>query len=174
MSARYSRRNNTLRVVLDACVLVSGIIFNNTERKITDMIDRKEIKLVVSQQLVTEYNLTPSKMIEKVFVKTTDSPKLKKARRSAYLISNKISDIMCDSNKRDIIKVTSNRHFINADDSDDKLINLAIDGDVSIVISINDHLFEDIGNVVTCNGKKIIVLSPFSFVNMMHKGMIRT
>jgi hypothetical protein len=170
MCAKYSKRNKQLRVVLDACALVSGIIFNNTERKITNMIDRKEVKIVVSKELVTEYNVAPWKMIENVFSKS--SGKLKQAEKCAYSISKKVADIMCDEDKREIVDVVSSGQFIKADPSDDKLINLAIDGDVSIIVSVNDHLFEDIGDVKTCNGNSIKVLSPFVFVNMVEKGYI--
>lgn len=146
-----------MNIIVDTNVLIVGTMKNGSERRILNLIRQKDIGIVYSEDVLTEYILAPANMIL-----NADPSKINKhaIKNCAYQISSIVSKFVFENGTK--INVKTNGKYLKEDSSDDKFINLAIDANVKYIISVDPHLYESI-NIKNKKGEDITVLNPFQF-----------
>ena len=136
-----------MKVVLDTNVLVSGTFWTGYSFEIIRRIDLKEAILILSKDLIDEYEETinSEEIIEKI--------------ENKNLIINGIirrvirdATIVLPENKFDVVK---------EDPDDNRILECAIEGKVDFIISQDNHLL----NLKEFNGIKI--LAPKEFLRIL-------
>ena len=138
-----------MKVVLDTNVLVSGTFWTGDSFKILRRIDLKEIILVLSKELLDEYDETIHK--EEIFEKIENK----------NLIINKIIKRVIE----DATIVSSEKKFdiIKEDLDDNRVLECAVEGRVDYIITQDSHLLK----LNEFEGIKII--TPGEFLEIFEK-----
>ncbi|QDY27174.1 putative toxin-antitoxin system toxin component, PIN family [Clostridium botulinum] len=149
-----------MRVVIDTCVMIAGTMGQTYEKQILNLVRMNKIEMIYSQDVLTEYLLAPTNFL----LKANKNNKLsdRQIKHSAYKLSNSMSFFICNCAKHIVVKADG--QYLE-DKSDDKLINLAIDGNAKYIVSINCDLFEEV-NVKNKNGESIVSISPYQFMRL--------
>lgn len=144
-------------VVIDTCVMIAGALGQNCEARILQLVNQDKIQMIYSKDILTEYMLAPTNFILKANAMTN-----RQIKQCAFNLANTMSNFICNNATK--VNVITKGKYLTSDPSDDKLINLAIDGNADYIISINTDVFEKI-NVKNKKGKEIVAISPYQFIN---------
>jgi putative PIN family toxin of toxin-antitoxin system len=129
-----------MKIVLDTNVLISGIFFKGPPYQILDAWRNGRLTLIVSPEILLEYQRVAN-ILKHKYSKIDIHPILELIMRNAkFITSNKIDEQVTD------------------DPDDEKFIECAITGNVSIIISGDNHLLKVSGYA------GIQVLKPKDFV----------
>lgn len=116
------------RITVDTNVLISATFWHGDSEKIIDKAENKEVTLVLSKEILEEYN----KVIEYEEIKEKIKNKDLEMKK-AMLKIGAISEIVDVNSKVDVVK----------DDPDDnKIIECAIDGNSEFIITKDRHLLK--------------------------------
>jgi putative PIN family toxin of toxin-antitoxin system len=113
-------------VTLDTNVLISGTFWTGNSFRILDAVDRKEITLILSEEILAEY-----RRIEK------SSEIMDKIARKNLILSKTAKRAVQDAT---IVNPLLNFDVITDDPSDNKILECAVAGDVDYIISNDWHL----------------------------------
>jgi hypothetical protein len=117
-----------MNFVLDTNVLVSGTFWKGDSAKIIKCIDNKKIELVLSEELIEEYN----EIIKRDEI-------LDKIQNKNLILDKSVQRIIQDS----IIVEPKKKFYIVKEDSDDnKIIECAFEGKIDYIISQDNHLLK--------------------------------
>ena len=116
------------RITLDTNVLISATFWHGASEKIIDKVENKEVILVLSEQILEEYNkvLEYEEIREKIKNKDLE---MKKAMLRIGVIS-------------EIVEVNSKVDLVKEDPDDNKIIECAIDGNSDYIITKDKHLLK--------------------------------
>ncbi len=117
-----------MKVILDTNVLISATFWNGDSNKIIEKVERKEIEMIISREIIEEFaNVLDYKDIkEKIKDKN-----LEMNRTIEKIVS--LSNIVDPNEKLDIVK----------DDPDDnKILECAKAGNVDFIITNDNHLLK--------------------------------
>ncbi|MBU3112132.1 putative toxin-antitoxin system toxin component, PIN family [Clostridium lacusfryxellense] len=149
-----------MKVVIDTCAMMAGALGQTVERQVLDLVRKHKIEMIYSQDILTEYLLAPTNFVLKA--NTTKNVNDSKIKGIAYKLASTMSNFIC--NYAEKVDVKTNDTYLS-DKSDDKVVNLAIDGNAKYIISIDCHLFEKT-NVQNKKGQSITAISPFQFIRL--------
>ncbi len=138
-----------MKIIADTNVLVSGTFWKGDSDKIIDLIDKGEIELVISEELIEEYNdvINRDEVMDKIEKKNLI------LNESAQRII-KHATIIKPKQKLDIIK----------EDPDDNIIlECAIEGNVDYIISKDKHLLK------LKEFREIKIIKPEEFLRIINK-----
>lgn len=156
-----------LEVIVDTNIII-GAIFNQFENEdswqILKLLRTNKIRPVVSEPLLREYQIAPTKMvIDTLFedIKYINALDIQECKTDLYKCFGEIATIMF---KARMVEVTSKRKEC-LDPEDDKLYNLAVDSNCSKIVTKNVYDFSPIdGKSKTKNGKLIEIYTPSQFM----------
>ena len=135
-----------MRITVDTNVLISATFWNGASNKIIELVERKEIELFLSQEILQEY----AQVLEYDEIKE----KIKdKGLNTKYSLGKIIS----------ISKIVNPKENFEAvkDDSDDNMvINAAVEGKVEYIVSTDNHLLK------LKDFKNIKIVAPHEFLEM--------
>ena len=116
------------RITLDTNVLISATFWHGASEKLIDKVENKEVILVLSEQILEEYNkvLEYKEIREKIKNKDLE---MKKAMLQIGVIS-------------EIVEVNSKVDLVKEDPDDNKIIECAIDGNSDYIITKDKHLLK--------------------------------
>ena len=116
------------RITVDTNVLISATFWHGDSEKIIDKAENKEITLVLSKQILEEYNkvLEYDEIKEKIKNKDLE---MKKAMLKIGIIS-------------EIVEVNSKVDVVKEDPDDNKIIECAIDGNSECIVTKDKHLLK--------------------------------
>ena len=135
-----------MKIVIDTNVFISGTLWYGIPNRIIELIDFKNIDLVLSQEILQEFSevLQYDEIQNKIKIKNFEMTyTLKKITELAQIVDPK--------KKHKVIK---------DDPDDDKFIDAAVEGDVDYLVSKDKHLL----NLKEFNGIKIV--SPEEFLGL--------
>ena len=117
-----------MRVVLDTNVLVSGTFWNGDSAEIIERIDKGELELIISKELIEEY--------EEVIVRDEIMDKIEGKNLALNESAKKIIN--------DAIVVEPFQKFdaVKDDSKDNKIIDCAVEGNVDYIVSQDNHLLK--------------------------------
>ena len=136
-----------MKIVLDTNVLVSGTFWEGDSAKILNLIDTKEIGLILSEELIEEYNevINRDEILDKI--------------QNKDLILNKtVQKIIQNSS---ITEPSSKFDIIKEDSDDNKILECAFEGKVNYIISQDNHLLK----LKEFQGIRIITPEEFVRIN---------
>ncbi|MBI2044922.1 putative toxin-antitoxin system toxin component, PIN family [Candidatus Pacearchaeota archaeon] len=138
-----------MRITTDTNVLISSTFWEGASDKIMQKVENKEVELVLSKELISEF----TKVLGYDEIKDKIKDKNLEVRRSVEKIVS-ISTIVESSQKFEIVK----------DDPDDNMvINCAAEGDVDYVVTQDNHLLK------IKEFKGIKILNPEEFLEIFEK-----
>jgi len=136
-----------MKVVLDTNVLVSGTFWKGDSSRILEFIDSGKLELVLSGELIEEYN----EVIERDEI-------MDKVENKNLILNKAVVGIIKDS----IIIEPKQKFDVVKDDADDnKVLECAFEGQVNYIISQDNHLL----NLKEFQGIK--VLTPKEFLEIL-------
>ena len=116
-----------MRVVLDTNVLISGTVWSGASYRLLKLIDENKLTLVTSPQILQEYlRVTQS---DEILEKPTDE------QRNAALAA--IHKLLLNAS---VTEPTIRIKAVKADPDDDKIIEAAVAGQASHIITQDKHL----------------------------------
>ncbi len=138
-----------MKVVLDTNVFVSGTFWKGDSAKIINLIDSKELTLILSDDLIEEYNnvIIRDEILDKI--------------QNKQLILNKsVQKIIQDSL---VVFPLTKFDIIKEDPDDNKVIECAVEGNADYIITNDNHLLK----LKEFQGIKI--LTPEEFLQIISK-----
>ncbi len=134
-----------MKVTVDTNILLSGTFWMGTSYRILELIKNKEIILVLSDEIIKEFNkiLNYEKIKEKI-----EDKNLEVLITLKEIIS--VSEMVIPKRKIEVIK---------EDSSDNKILECAVEGKVNYLITNDNHLLK----IKSFEGIKII--KPEDFLN---------
>lgn len=132
-----------MKVVLNTNVLVSGTFWTGYSFEILKLVDIKKIILILSKEIITEYNKTiySKEIIEKIENKN-------------LIMSEIIKKVIEDA---EIVEPAEKLDIIKEDIEDNKILECAVEGDADFIISQDKHLL----NLKEYQGIKILTPEEF-------------
>jgi len=132
------------RITVDTNILISATFWHGDSEKIIDKAENKEVTLVLSKEILEEYNqvLEYEEIKEKIKNKNLE---MKKAMLKIGTIS-------------EIVEVNSKVDAVKEDPDDNKIIECAIDGNSEYIITKDRHLLK------LKEHKGIKILTPEEFL----------
>ncbi len=132
------------RITVDTNVLISATFWHGDSEKIIDKAENKDVALVLSKEILEEYNqvLEYEEIKEKIKNKNLE---MKKAMLKIGTIS-------------EIVEVNSKVNVVKEDPDDNKIIECAIDGNSEYIITKDRHLLK------LKEHKGIKILTPEEFL----------
>lgn len=117
-----------MRITVDTNILISATFWNGASSKIIDMVENKEVDLVLSKDILKEYDevLNYKEIQDKIKNKNLE---MKKSVGKVISISEMVVP-------QQIFKV------IKEDLDDNKIIECAVEGDVDYLVSNDKHLLK--------------------------------
>ena len=137
-----------MKVVLDTNVLVSGTFWKGDSEKIIDKVENKEVELILSKELIEEYEEVINR--EEIMDKTQNKD---------LILNESVQKIINDST---IVGPTKKFDAVKEDSKDNKVVECAVEGNVDYIISQDNHLL----NLKEFNGIKI--LTPEEFLGVLY------
>jgi predicted nucleic acid-binding protein len=161
-----------MEVIIDTNVIMDAV-FDQLDHEdcwqILHLVRKGEITPVVSEGLSREYIFVPAKIVLNAISSKLQDNELKQndieeSKTLLYQCCTDIAKIILNNSK--VAKVTSNNKY-SVDPSDDKIINLAIDSNCTLIITSNTKHFECVEekHIKTKSGKEIEVYTPDQFVS---------
>ncbi|MBI4116984.1 putative toxin-antitoxin system toxin component, PIN family [Candidatus Pacearchaeota archaeon] len=139
-----------MKVVLDTNVWLSALFWEGEANKIVELIEKKKINVIISEKILNEIADVLKK--EAKFHKFIDdkNENIKDVIRTILYLS-------------DLIDSKTEINTVKEDPSDDKIIETAIDGKASYIVSYNNHLLKlkEFG--------KIKIIHPKEFLKRFRK-----
>ncbi|MFH1071860.1 MAG: putative toxin-antitoxin system toxin component, PIN family [Nanoarchaeota archaeon] len=117
-----------MKIVLDTNVLVSGTFWTGDSFRILELIDQKEVMLVLSLSILKEY------------VKTINSDEIMEKVSNKKLVLFKITEKVIKNAQ--IISPRRRIGLIKDDLDDNKILECAIEGRVEYIITQDNHLLK--------------------------------
>lgn len=137
-----------MKIVLDTNVWLSGIFWDGESSKILEKAERKEIQIIISQDILSEIIIVLNR--ESKFQNYISNLRLSIEDLLRTILS--ISTLIETKTKLDIIK---------ADPKDNIILEIAIEGKVEYIISYDNHLL----NMIEFRNIKII--RPGEFLKLL-------
>jgi len=109
------------KVVFDANVLVSGIVYAGRSKLLIDAVLEGKITLIISLQIIQE------------FKRIIARDKFKLSKNQQYTLMNFVLRIS------NIVRVKSRFKVVRQDPSDDIILSTACDGEVDYIVSGDEH-----------------------------------
>jgi len=128
------------RIVLDTSVLISALLFKGLPSRLIPLWQKGKVTVLISSQVLKEY------------VRVLAYPKFELAAEEIKAIIE-IELLPCV----EAVKVKSKIHVISKDPSDDKFLELAVDGKAGFLVSHDKHLLA----LGTYRGIKILSVAEF-------------
>lgn len=138
-----------MKITTDTNVLISATFWTGSSYKILDLIDKKQIELILSSAIIGEYKDVVNR--EEI----TDKVANKK------LITSSAVDKAV--NEASIIQPINKLEVVKNDPDDDKILETAIEGEVDYIVSRDKHLL----NLKKFEG--IEILTPEEFLKKISK-----
>lgn len=135
-----------MRVVLDTNVLVSGTFWRGDSEKIIDKIENKEIELILSKDLIDEYE----EVINREEI-------MNKIQNKDLILNESVQKIINDS----IIVEPKQKFSIVEDIDDNKIIECAVEGNADYIVSQDNHLLK------LKEFKDIKIVTPEDFLGVL-------
>ena len=134
------------RITLDTNVLISASFWHGASEKIINKVENKELTLVLSEEILQEYNkvLEYKEIKEKIKEKDLE---MKQALLRIGIIA-------------EVIEVKSKIDLIKEDPEDNKIIECAVDGKADYIITKDNHLLKH------KEYKGIKILTPEEFLDI--------
>ena len=135
-----------MKVVLDTNILVSGTFWTGDSFKILKKIDNKEIELILSQELIEEYNevIYSDEIIEK-------------AKNKDLTLNSIVQKIISNAI---IVEPKKNFDIIKEDSDDNRILECAVEWHVDYIITQDNHLLK------LKEFNKIKIVTPKEFLNL--------
>jgi putative PIN family toxin of toxin-antitoxin system len=120
-----TNRENAPRIVLDTSVLISALLFRGLPSRLIPLWKKGKVTPLVSSQVLKEY------------LRVLAYPKFElTAEEIKAIIGAELLPFV------EAVRVRSKFHVISKDPSDDKFLELALDGKADFLISHDRHLLE--------------------------------
>ncbi len=117
-----------IKIVLDTNILISGTFWTGSSFKMMELIDKKEIISITSEEIMREYN------------KTINSDEIiEKTKEKDLIISNVSKKIVLNST---IIQPNIRLDVVKEDPEDNKILECAYEGKVDYIITKDNHLLK--------------------------------
>ncbi len=132
-----------MRVVADTNVLISATFWNGDSHTIIEMVERKELTLLLSKSILEEFSevLNSEEIQEKIIDKN-------------LVLKRSVERIMSLS---EIVEPSKHFSIIQNDPDDDTFLDCAIEGNAEFIITQDHHLL----NLKEFKGIKIVTPSDF-------------
>lgn len=117
-----------MRITVDTNVLVSGTFWSGDSFRILDLVDKGEIELVLSDEILDEYYdvVDRDEIIDKIMDKK--------------LITSAIADKVISNSV--LIEAKEKFYIVKEDPDDNEVINCAFAGKVNYIVSQDRHLLD--------------------------------
>lgn len=138
-----------MRITVDTNVMVSSSFWDGASCRIMEIIENKEIELVISKDIIEEF----LKVLEYEGIQQKIKDKNLEIKRTIEKIIS-ISTVIEPSKKLDIIK---------EDPTDNKIIECAVEGNVDYIISRDKHLLK------LKEFAAIKIIKPEEFLDIINK-----
>lgn len=132
-----------MKITADTNVLISATFWTGNSYRILDMVDKKEIELILSAEIIEEYNDVVNR--DEITDKVSDK----------NLITSSIVDKAI--NEALIIQPKEKLEIVKKDLDDNKIIECAVEGNADYIITQDEHLLE----LKEFNGIKIVTPKDF-------------
>lgn len=111
-----------MKITADTNILVSGSFWSGDSFKILEKVDKKEVILVTSKEIISEYNkvMNSNEIIEKIENKN-------------LILSNVIQRVISNSI---VVKPTTKLNIIKEDSDDNKILECAKAGKVDLLLQM--------------------------------------
>jgi putative PIN family toxin of toxin-antitoxin system len=136
-----------MKVTLDTNVLISGTFWTGDSFKILNLIDKGEIKCVLSEEILKEY---------KRIIKSEEITE--KIKEKDLLLKKVVQKVIINSK---IVKPQIKLDVVKEDKDDNKIIECAIKGKVDYIISKDKHLLK------LKKYKRIFIIKPEDFLKKL-------
>ena len=138
-----------MKVTLDTNVLISGTFWTGDSFRILDLIDRKKIICVLSEQIIEEY------------YKTAQSNEiLEKMEKKRLIILSVAMRVISNAT---MVFPRKRIYEIHDDPDDNKILECAVAGEVDIIVTQDNHLLK------LKEFEGITILSPHGFLKYIRQ-----
>jgi len=138
-----------MKVVLDTNVLVSGTFWKGDSDRIVNHIDDGEIELVLSEEIIEEYN----NVIYRDEI-------MNKIERKGLILNESVLKIIKNSK---IVEPQQKLDIVKEDPDDNIILECAIEGNVDYIITNDNHLLK------LKEFKEIKIIKPEEFLKILNK-----
>jgi putative PIN family toxin of toxin-antitoxin system len=138
-----------MKIVLDTNILVSGTFWKGDSARILELTDAKEIELILSEELIEEYNEVISR-----------DEILDKVQNKDLILNKSVQKIIQNST---IVEPSKKFDIVKEDPDDNIILECALEGKVDYIISNDKHLL----NLNEFEGMKIV--TPEEFLNIFEE-----
>jgi len=132
-----------MRITTDTNILISGTFWTGDSFRILNLVNKNNIKLILSDEILLEYNTTINK--DEILDKIEDKG----------LIASKI--VKTALNNATIVEPNEKLDIVKDDPDDNKILECAIEGNVDYLITNDNHLLR----IKQFRGIKIITPEEF-------------
>ncbi len=138
-----------MKVVLDTNVLVSGTFWKGYSSKVIEFIDEGKLELVLSEELIEEYNdvINREEIIDKI-------------ENKDLILNISVQKVIT---KSIIVEPTQKFDVVKDDPDDNEVIDCAVEGNVDYIITQDSHLLK----IKEFKGIKIV--KPEEFLRIFEK-----
>ena len=134
-----------IRIVLDTNVLLSGTFWTGASYHILDLIDKKKAFLILSKQILEEYN----RVVQSDEIMDKKAYNVERVNSMAKLLKKAI-----------LVKPEQKIRIVKDDPDDDKFIEAAVSGKAGFILSQDNHLLK------LKKYKQIRILLPEEFLSL--------
>lgn len=117
-----------MKITTDTNVLISATFWTGNSYRILDMVEKKEIELILSAEIIEEYNDVVNR--DEITDKVSDK----------NLITSSIVDKAI--NEALIIQPKEKLYIVKKDSDDNKIVECAVEGNADYIITQDEHLLE--------------------------------
>ena len=149
-----------MRVLIDTNVLVKAQLFNDEHaRRVLSLCMQRNTIAVVTDNITDEWgHVLSGLIIEKSGSHLTQTDfartiaRLASVMKAIFRLTSRAEHVKCGPSQ-----------LYSEDRGDDMYVQCAVEHDVSIILSYDDHLGSLTGKYRTCSGQAIEVLTPYQF-----------
>ncbi|MGB9660378.1 MAG: putative toxin-antitoxin system toxin component, PIN family [Nitrososphaerales archaeon] len=144
-----SSKRQKFKVVLDTNVWVSAILWGGLPAKIVSLAEEKSIEIVLSEEILREIN------------RILGYNHLREVYEQAGVSKDELMSIIITIGR--LVDVVTRLNVVPEDDSDNRILECALNGDAEYVVTGDRHLLR------LRNFKKVKILSVREFIRLTRK-----
>jgi len=144
-----SFKRQKFKVVLDTNVWVSAILWGGLPAKIVSLAEEKSVEIVLSEEILREIN------------RILGYNRLREVYEQAGVSKDALMSIIVTIGR--LVDVVTRLNVVPEDDSDNRILECALDGDAEYVVTGDRHLLR------LRNFKKVKILSVREFIRLTRK-----
>ncbi len=144
-----SFKRQKFKVVLDTNVWVSAILWGGLPAKIVSLAEKKSIEIILSEEILREIN------------RILGYNRLREVYEQAGVSKDALMSIIVTIGR--LVDVVTRLNVVPEDDSDNRILECALDGDAEYVVTGDRHLLR------LRNFKKVKILSVREFIRLTRK-----